>query len=271
MSKRNTIAFVTDFGTVDPCVGVCEGVMRDIAPSAHVVHLNHNVSPHSIPEAIFNLFISYRYFADGTVFCWVIDPGVGSKRRAVAAKFKTEDGKIGYLVAPDNGIMTPILNHTEVLEAVILDNPKYQLDNPSNTFHGRDIFAPAAGHLANGVDISKLGSSIASKDLVKLDLPMPKYDEGKKSWSSTIIHLDRFGNLVTSLRTSALSGSLSNWSVIINELKINQVSNTFADVSIGEVVAYPGSSGFIEIAIRNGNASEILGVKRDTSLSFVKN
>ncbi len=271
MSKRNTIAFVTDFGTVDPCVGVCEGVMRDTAPNAHVVHLNHNVSPHSIPEAIFNLFISYKYFADSTVFCWVIDPGVGSKRRAVAAKFKTEDGKIGYLVAPDNGIMTPILNHTTVLEAVVLDNPKYQLDNPSNTFHGRDIFAPAAGHLANGIDILELGSPIAVKDLVKLDLPMPQYDENNKSWSSTIIHLDRFGNLVTNLRTSALGKTLSDWSVLINELKIEQVSNTFADVAVGELVAYPGSSGFIEIAIRNGDASKILNIRRDDSLSFLKN
>ena len=269
--SRNTIAFVTDFGTVDPCVGVCEGVMRNIAPEAHVVHLNHNVSPHSIPEAIFNLFISYNYFADGTVFCWVVDPGVGSERRAVAAKFKKEDGKIGYLVAPDNGIMTPILNHAEVLEAVILDNPEYQLDNPSNTFHGRDIFAPAAGHLANGIEISKLGSPIAPKDLLKLDLPMPEYDQANKSWSSTIIHLDRFGNLVTNLRTSTLGQPLSDWSVAINDLEIEQVSNTFADVAIGEVVAYPGSSGFIEIAIRNGNASEILNVKREDSLRFIKN
>ncbi len=268
--SRNTIAFVTDFGTVDPCVGVCEGVMRDIAPDAHVVHLNHNVSPHSIPEAIFNFYISYRYFPDGTVFCWVIDPGVGSERQAVAAKFKTEDGKIGYLVAPDNGIMTPVINHAEILEAVVLDNPKYQLDNPSNTFHGRDIFAPAAGHLANGVEISKLGKPIAVQDMLKLDLPVPKYNPDTKSWSSTIIHIDRFGNLVTNLQTSALAKPLSDWSVLINDLKIEQVSNTFADVAVGEAVAYPGSSGFIEIAIRNGNAHEGLKLGRDDSLSFLK-
>ena len=262
------IAFATDFGTVDPCIGVCEGVMLGIAPNAKVVHLNHNVTPQSVNEAIFNFFISYKYFADNTVFCFVIDPGVGSERRAVAVKYQTEDGKTQYLVAPDNGIFTPLLNHETILEVIDLDNSDYHLPNTSTTFHGRDIFSPAAAHIAAGTDIRKLGTSLDKEQLIKLVLPMPALENGV--WHTEIIHIDRFGNLVTNILSRNLEAPLNQWTAETKGQVLSQIHKNFASVDLGESVAYTGSSGFIEIGVRNGNASATLNLQRSDEVFFRK-
>lgn len=262
------IAFATDFGTVDPCIGVCEGVMLGIAAHARVVHLNHNVTPQNVNEAIFNFFISYKYFPEGTVFCFVIDPGVGSERRAVAAKYKTQDGKTQYLVAPDNGIFTPILNHEQVLEVVNLNNPQYHLANTSTTFHGRDIFSPAAAHITAGISLNKLGDTLKKEDLIKLELPMPQLLNDV--WHTEIIHIDRFGNVVTNILSKSLEAPLKQWAAEAKSKTLSQIHKNFASVELGESVAYTGSSGFIEIGVRNGNAALELGLIRGDEVLFRK-
>lgn len=264
MNPLKIIAFASDFGTVDPCVGVCEGVMLGIAPQARVVHLNHNVSPQSINEAIFNFYISYKHFPSETVFCFVIDPGVGSERRAVAVKYQTQDGKLQYLIAPDNGIFTPILNHETILEAVSLDNPDYHLPNTSTTFHGRDIFSPASAHISAGVPLTNLGSSLQPSDLVKLELPMPRFVEGV--WKVQVIHIDRFGNLVTNLPSASLELPLGDWQLMLEDRVLSSVYRHFASVDVGEIVAYTGSSGFVELGVRNGNAENVLNLARGSEL-----
>ncbi len=264
MNSLKIIAFATDFGTVDPCIGICEGVMLSIAPQARVVHLNHNVTPQSINEAIFNFYISYKHFPTETVFCFVIDPGVGSERRAVAVKYQTQDGKIQYLIAPDNGIFTPILNHETIIEIVNLDNPDYHLPNASTTFHGRDIFSPASAHISTGTALSKLGSSLQQSDLVKLELPMPSFN--MDVWTVQVIHIDRFGNLVTNLPSASLELPLSDWQLMLEDRVLSSVYRHFASVDVGEIVAYTGSSGFIELGVRNGNAEKVLNLARGSEL-----
>ena len=251
MNQPQVIAFATDFGLVDPCVGICEGVMLGISPEARVVHINHNISPQNLHEAIFNLFISYKYFPDKTVFCFVIDPGVGSSRKAIALEFHA-NGKTQYLVAPDNGIATPILNHEQVLRVVSLDNPAFQLPETSTTFHGRDIFSPAAAYIATGTDIAELGSALDKEELLKLELEQPSFREG--IWHAQIIHIDRFGNLVTNLPSRKLEPPLSQWRASTRTQDLSPVYPNFASVDIGEIVSYTGSSGFIEIGLRNSNA-----------------
>ncbi len=267
MNQQQVIAFATDFGSVDPCVGICEGVMYGIAPEAKVVHLNHNISPQNLNEAIFNLFISYKYFPDKTVFCFVIDPGVGSTRKAIALEFQA-NGKTMYLVCPDNGIATPLLNHEQVLRVVSLDNSAFHLPNTSTTFHGRDIFSPAAAQLAKGTDISNLGSALTKEGLVKLELAQPCLKDG--SWQAQIIHIDRFGNLVTNLPSQKLEPPLTNWIVTKQDQSLSPIYPNFASVEIGETVAYTGSSGFIEIGVRNSNAHKALKIQLGDSLKLSK-
>lgn len=256
--NQQLIAFATDFGTVDPCVGICEGVMLGIAPEARVIHLNHNISPQNINEAIFNFFIAYKYFPDKTVFCFVVDPGVGSQRLAIAIEYRLADGRTQYLVCPDNGIATPLLNHEQIHKIVSLDKPGYHLPHISTTFHGRDIFSPIAAHLAKGTDISCLGQELEASRLVKLALPQPRLENNV--WEAEIIHVDRFGNLVSNLPSKNLNLALAQWSVESSEKQLSPIYPSFASVNIGETVAYTGSSGFIEIGVRNRNAQELLGL-----------
>ncbi|MCA9837140.1 MAG: SAM-dependent chlorinase/fluorinase [Trueperaceae bacterium] len=267
MNQSQVIAFATDFGLVDPCVGVCEGVMVSIAPDAKVVHLNHNISPQNLNEAIFNLFVSYKYFPDKTVFCFVIDPGVGSSRKAIALEFSA-NGKTQYLVAPDNGIATPLLNHEQVLRVISLDNPSFHLPNASTTFHGRDIFSPAAAQLAKGTDIAELGTLLPKDELVKLELPQPNFKEGL--WQAQIIHMDHFGNLVTNLPSQNLEKPLASWTALAQDKVLSPVYPNFASVEIGETVVYTGSSGFIEIGVRNANARALLNLNLSDTVIFAK-
>jgi len=256
----STIAFLTDFGATDPCVGICEGVMRAVAPGAAVVHLNHNVTPHDVHEAAFNLSISVPYFPDATVFCCVVDPGVGSERRAVAVRFLLADGRAVDVVAPDNGLATPLLEVADVEAAVVLDRPDYLLPNPSNTFHGRDVFAPASAHLAAGVPIEVLGSPVDPATLQRFPRREPVVRDG--GWEAEILHVDRFGNVVTNLAGDTLGDDPSHWSVQVGGVTIPAVGRTFAEVAVGRPVAYVGSSGYVELAVRNGNAASTWGVGR---------
>ncbi|MEZ4631097.1 MAG: SAM-dependent chlorinase/fluorinase [Deinococcales bacterium] len=261
------IAFMTDFGRVDPCVGICEGVMYSIAPQGlRVVHLNHNISPQDIQEAMFNLRISYAYFPNATIFCCVVDPGVGSSRRAIAAEIAEAD-KLYYFVGPDNGLISALLGPQHSLKQVVsLDKPQYHLAKVSKTFHGRDIFSPISAYLAQGIALETLGTSIDPASLSRLSLPQAsKQDQG---FQSQVIHIDHFGNLVTNLKGEDLKGQFLGWQISFKGMTLDQLHSTFADAAIGEAVSYVGSSGFVEIAIRNGNAAQTWGISRDETINF---
>lgn len=249
----SVIALLTDFGTQDSYVGVMKGVILDIAPDARLVDLTHEVPPQDVRAAAYNLLVSYRYFPADTVFCCVVDPGVGSERRAVAVRA----GNYTF-VAPDNGLLTPLLDAEPVEQAVSLENPAYHLPRVSATFHGRDIFAPVAAHLARGVPIELLGPPVPREELVRLSWPRPR--RTPDGWEVAIVYADRFGNLITNLPGEWLDPPPDRWKFEVGPVVISGLRRTFADVNVGEPVAYIGSSGYLELAVRQGNARRQWGV-----------
>lgn len=246
------IALLSDFGSEDVYVGVMKGVIAGIAPAAVLIDVSHKLPPQNVRAAAVNLLFSYRYFPMGTVFCCVVDPGVGSERKALAVELEGEGGEF-IVVCPDNGLLTPLL--PLVRRAVLLSETRYRLSPVSATFHGRDIFAPAAAHLAAGVALGDLGPLCTPDELQRLEWPAPRrLDDG---WMARVIHVDRFGNLISDLPASVLEGG--NWQVGVAGCSIDGVSRTFADVDAHTPVAYIGSSGFLELAVRNGNAAAVWG------------
>ena len=248
--SRPVIALTTDFGQAGGYVGIMKGVILGICPQAMLVDVCHGIRPQAVRQAAYVLESASPFFPLGTVHVVVVDPGVGTDRRPVVVK--TE--KATY-VAPDNGLLSLILAQGSARSAVHLTEPRYQLTPVSATFHGRDIFAPAAAHLACGVDPCEMGEEIGLSELVELrDLEPVRQSGG--SWLGEIVHVDRFGNLVTNFRGTQASAGRS---IEIAGERIRGLSRTYADVGPGDLAAYLGSSGYLEIAIREGSAATKLG------------
>jgi S-adenosylmethionine hydrolase len=243
------ITLTTDFGQSDGYVGTMVGVILSICPTVTISHLSHQIPPQNIQAAAFVLYQSFSYYPAHTIHCVVVDPGVGSQRRAIA--LKTD---LGTFVGPDNGVFSLALSATNVVEAVSLSNPDYQLSKVSTTFHGRDIFAPAAAHLAAGLPLSHLGSTVT--DLVQLS-----HFSSPASSECRVIHIDHFGNIVLSLTIDEIKDP-AHLQLKCGQITITSLSQTFADVEAGNFLAYVGSSrNHIEIAIRNGNAAQALDLQ----------
>lgn len=244
------ITLLTDFGDQDVYVGVMKGVMAAIAPQAQFIDLTHTIPPQDLWAARFNLLNTYRYFPPDTIHLAVVDPGVGTARRAIALATAQ-----GTFVGPDNGIFSGVLAQTPVLRAVELANPTYwRTPTPSVTFHGRDLFAPAAAYLAQGVPLESLGPAIAPESLVSLDLPPLKITSN--AIEGTIQYCDRFGNLVTTIPSDRVpSGS---WYLEMGNHKIKG-GITYGDRPIGSLIALIGSHGWVELAVNEGSAEDALG------------
>lgn len=243
------LTLLTDFGTRDVYVGVMKGVIVQINPKLMVVDLTHEVPPQDITAARFCLMDAYTYFPNGTVHLAVVDPGVGSTRRAIAVEFAQ-----GYLVGPDNGIFSGVLSQSPAIAAVELTHPKYwRTPQPSSTFHGRDIFAPVAAYLTLGVPIQELGNPIDPNTLTQLDIARCTVTETQIA--GCIQYIDRFGNLVTNIPESDVKGK--NWYVTLAGLTIPQCE-TYSDVKVGDAIALVGSHGWVEISINQGNAQSQL-------------
>lgn len=241
------VALMTDFGLRDTYVGVMKGVVAGIAPEATVIDLTHGIDPQDVRQAAYSLLIARPYFPAGTIFCCVVDPGVGSARRAVGVRAGDQT-----FIYPDNGLLTPILAATPTGLAVSLENDAYHLSEVSTTFHGRDIFSPTSAHLAAGVPLEDLGPRIDPDTLIQLEWPQPhRHDAG---WRATVIHSDHFGNLITNLRGDQIEPPLDRWEIRAGQVHIRGIDTTFADVELGRPVAYVGSDGFLELAVRQGNA-----------------
>lgn len=260
-----TIALLTDFGHDDIYVGVMKGVMRGLCRDADFIDITHTVAPQHVREAAFALVNAYRFFPSGTVFLVVVDPGVGSTRRAIAV----ESGDY-YFVAPDNGVLCYTLRGLGDHRAVELTNPRYHLPRISHTFNGRDIFAPVAAHLASGERLGSLGDPVT--DLVQMPLPFLEIKE--RVVQGEVLHIDRFGNIVTSIGrvewvdaeritlTSRFAGASSpipiyapSARIQINGDVITGVYRTYSDVRRGEALALVGSSAHLEISVSQGNAA----------------
>jgi S-adenosyl-L-methionine hydrolase (adenosine-forming) len=253
------ITLMTDFGIKDGNVGVMKGVIWSICPTAQISDLSHVVQAQNIREARYILARSVPYFPKGSIHVVVVDPGVGTQRRPMAAQ-------IGdwFYVGPDNGTITSWLERAEQeglrAEFIELNHPEYWLQNISHVFHGRDIFSPVAAHLANGVSLRELGSPF--QDPVKLELPGP--EETDHGWRGEVIHIDHFGNISTNIRIENLGDAMKekeNITVRLAGVEITGMVDTFGERPVGDLVALIGSTGNLGIAVVNGNAQQRLGTK----------
>jgi len=244
------ITLTTDFGLADGYVGTMQGVILSIAPRATLVNLTHTVPPQDVRAGAFVIYQAVAFFPPDTIHLVVVDPGVGSERRALAVRTSQ-----GLFVAPDNGVLSYVLASANVDEAVSLTNSAYQLPEVSATFHGRDIFAPAAAHLANSVPLTNLGPRAIN--LVRLPLPELEFTpEG--NIIAHVMHVDHFGNLILDATADDLAGDVTFG---LAGHKVEGLSSTFADVESNELVAYVGSThNHIEIAIRGADAARQLGI-----------
>lgn len=246
------ITLTTDFGVTDSYVGAMKGVLLSICPKATIVDLTHELPPYDVNEAAFVFEQARRWFPKKTIHVAVVDPGVGSTRRPLLVETGGH-----YLVGPDNGIFTYALG-TSGAKARLLSNEKLFLKPVSATFHGRDIFAPCAAHLAAGVPPAKFGKLV--KDALRLNLGTNQRIS-KRQWSGTVLRADRFGNLITSF-TIGEFGWLADrpFEILVGFEKVSKRVTHFAECEYGELYAMVGSSGYIEIVQREASAAKRLGV-----------
>ena len=246
------VTLMTDFGLKDGNVGVMKGVIAGIAPQAQVIDISHLISPQDIAEAALILARSAPYFPAGTIHVVVVDPGVGTSRRPLAAGLGDQ-----YYVGPDNGTLTLWLERLETQAQPVafyhLNRPEFWLPEVSHVFHGRDIFAPCAAHLAAGTPLDRLGSPISNP--VRAQLPRPQ--RTTSGLRGQVIHVDHFGNLATNIRVEHLQKS-PDVTISLGGVKINGMVDTFGERPAGSLVALFGSTGNLIISVVNGSAADRL-------------
>jgi S-adenosylmethionine hydrolase len=253
------VALLTDFGTTDPYLGSMKGAILSVCPPATLVDLVHDVPPQDVAAGALALEAAYPSFPGGTVFLAVVDPGVGSERRGLALLA----GGFRF-VGPDNGIFTGVLEaHPDARIHALTNRDLFRLPT-SPVFHGRDVFGPVAGYLALGVGIEQVGPPVTDPVLLP-SAPLRRL--GPQEWEATIVHVDRFGNLTTNLRPGEVepevSGGLGRMVVSLGEALL-PVVKTYTDVAEGKPCALIGSSGRLEVAVRQGSAARLLGAGRGT-------
>jgi S-adenosylmethionine hydrolase len=249
------ITLTTDFGLRNGFVGVMKGVIYKLSRDVKIVDISHSIPAQDIHEGAITLWRAYSFFPKDTVHVYVVDPGVGTDRRPMAARIGDY-----FFVGPDNGLLTPIIEDGErrdqMIEFVRLDNPKFWLPKVSRTFHGRDIFSPVAAHLANGVHLKDMGLPIT--DPVRLKLPRP--EQTSTGWRVHVTVIDIFGNLTTDLPAEALQGR-TDVLFRLRGAEINGIVESYGHRQPGDLVAVVDSENYIEIAVVNGNARERLGAR----------
>jgi S-adenosyl-L-methionine hydrolase (adenosine-forming) len=250
------ISLTTDYGTSDHLVGVLKGVILRIVPNATLVDINHHVVPFDVLDGALTLAAAYRYFPPRTVHLVVVDPGVGTERRPILV---TADQY--YFVAPDNGVLSLLYERESSVTVRHITAEHYFLNPVSNTFHGRDIFAPVAAWLAKAFQPEAMGDEIT--DYVKFALPRPK--PAGSALKGLVLRVDSFGNLLTNFTAEDLPQATSPDGKIrlqVGGKRVEKLAQTFANGAAGEPVAIVGSSGFLEIAVNKGQAARVLGVNR---------
>lgn len=251
---RPLIALLTDFGQHDHYVGVMKGVAAGICPECAFIDITHQVTPHDVMHGALELGAAYRYFPRGTVFLAVVDPGVGSKRRGIAVESRDY-----RFVAPDNGLLTLVLDREREIRVVELTESRFFLPTVSRTFEGRDRFAPCAAWLAVGTPLGDLGQPLTTA--VRLEIPQPVVEEARII--GQILRIDHFGNLITNIDRASL-GRLSARGTVeaqANGREHIRVVTTYAEIPAGEVGLLIGSSDYAELAVQSTSAGHELGAK----------
>lgn len=252
------ITLLTDFGSQDYFAGAMKGVILSIHPGASIVDITHEIPPQDIRAAAFNLLAVYKDFPTGTIHVAVVDPGVGSARRGIIIECAGQ-----FFVGPDNGLFSWICDREKKFRAIHLSNQEFFRHPVSDTFHGRDIFAPVAAALSNGVALEEFGPVI--DNLSRLESLEPERGEGGVT-EAMIIHIDRFGNCVTNLTRDDLAGDeiAAGAKLIIKGREVSAIRSCYADSGgiPGELCGVLGSAGFLEIAARDSSAARILGAQR---------
>jgi len=273
------VTLTDDFGTADGYVGTMKGVILNIAPDTRLVDISHEIAPQNVRQAAYVLYVAYPFFPPHAVHLVVVDPGVGSARRPIALRTPA-----GYFVGPDNGVFSYVMTCEPVEALVELSDPCYRLVEVSHTFHGRDIFAPAAAHLAAGVPITALGPPVRDP----VTFPPPRLEVVSDGITGEVLHADHFGNVITSIGQLVWSGNelslepafrgvrgkgqetgdrehvrfrADEVSVVVVGQEIGGVYHTYAEVEPGETLALVGSEAHLEIAVREGNAAQRLGLR----------
>jgi len=259
---RPTIALLTDFGTKDHYAGTMKGVALGICPDATLVDISHDLPAHDVLGAALELAAAYKYFPAGTIFLVVVDPGVGSKRRGIAV----EAGDYKF-VAPDNGVLSAVLDEHAPRRIVELTERKYARPTVSRTFEGRDRFAPAAAWLAKGIELPALGRSAGA--IERLEIPKP--DVAGDHIDGQVLRVDRFGNLITNIDRRTFDrladGPLD---IQVGSHIVSRVVSTYTDVGDGEVCALFGSTDHLEVAANGASAAARLDLGRGTRVQIAR-
>jgi S-adenosylmethionine hydrolase len=252
VKPSGVVALLTDFGLKDPYVGVMKGVILSVNPGAKLIDLSHDVPQQAVLDAYFLLSNSHRYFPAGTLFVSVVDPGVGSDRAIIGV----ETDRALYL-APDNGLLGFLEKDGKIRRIVRVEERKYFLEPVSNTFHGRDIFAPVAGHLSKGLDLGRLGPS--ARRLRTISAPAPKVTR-EGVLVGEIVSIDRFGNLVTNIPGGGLAGA-DAVQIRLRKTFVERIVTSYAAAPKGELVGIVGSGGTLELSVNRGDARKKTGAK----------
>jgi S-adenosylmethionine hydrolase len=258
------VTFLTDFGLQDDFVGTCHGTIKRIAPDVQVIDITHGIPPRAIVQGALVLANTVPYMPVG-VHLAVVDPGVGGPRRALA--LRDEDGR--SYVGPDNGLLLPAAERAGIAAAHEIINPEYALRPVSPTFHGRDIFAPAAAHLANGLALPELGPPIDPSALVRLELPHPELRTNRIA--ATVLYIDAFGNMQLNLNRAHLeTADVSSGARVEIELAGQRyyavAARTFSDARVGDLILYEDSYGNVAVAMNRGSAAETLSARAGQEL-----
>jgi S-adenosylmethionine hydrolase len=262
------ITLITDFGLDDEYVGLMKGVMLSIHPSATIVDITHNIEPQDIMQAAYTVIASYPYFTGGSVHLVVVDPGVGGQRAVIAIKMKKH-----VFIAPDNGVLTLLLADKEIEACIRVDNPEYFLKSISQTFHGRDIFAPVAAYIARGDSLNLMGTATDTGDLIRLQgLESRQFESGEID--GKIVSIDHFGNLITNISARQLQDYCDSRpehkpQIRIGNHIISGLSSSYESVADLKPLALIGSRGYLEIAVNMGSANKHLNVHKGDGVSVV--
>ncbi len=251
------ITLTTDFGYKDPFVGIMKGIIMDVNPAAKIVDITHGISPQNISEAALTLEMSFNTFSHNTIHLVVVDPGVGSARRPILAF--TEDY---YFIGPDNGVFSRIFPLAERLLVLHITATHYFLKKDGSTFQGKDIFAPVAGWLSKGIEVTNFGEPIT--DFKKISVPIPQLTT-KNTIEGEVMYIDRFGNIMTNIHTKKInemigSNSENKLKVLVKGKEI-PFKTFYAQATDSGLYSLINSFGYLELFIRNGNASRTFGIK----------
>ena len=256
------ITLTTDYGTNDHLVGTMKGVILKINPDVTIVDISHNVTAYDLLDGALTIGSAYSYFPPKTIHVVVVDPGVGTERRPLLVSAQNQ-----YFIAPDNGVLSVIFEREDNVVVRHANVEHYYLHPVSNTFHGRDVFAPVAAWLTKGWQTPSMGDEIT--DYKKFSMPKPKEADG--GLKGVVLRVDAFGNLVTNFRAEHLAENgqeNGNFKMQVGTHAITKLVDTFAHGAAGEPIAYVGSSGYIEIGVNKGSAARTLALGRGTPVIF---